>query len=53
MGKTDEGVVLCGALGVDYAELMCEERSRSKCLSSVIIREQPGWKNRKGSLQSK
>ena len=32
--------------------LMCEERSRSKCLSSVIIREQPGWKNRKGPLQA-
>ena len=32
--------------------LMREERSRSKCLSSVIIREQPGWKNRKGPLQA-
>ena len=33
--------------------LMCEERSRSKCLTScVIIREQPGWTNRKGPLQA-
>ena len=33
--------------------LMCEERSRNKCLiSCVIIRDQPGWKNRKGPLQS-
>ena len=33
--------------------LMCEERSRSKYLTNcVIIRGQPGWKNRKGPLQA-
>lgn len=51
-GETDEeDCFVCGALGVDYAEF--DEEVRSKCLTSVIIREQLGWKNRKGPLQSK
>ena len=49
-----KGLLCVGHWGLIMLHLMCEEKSRSKCLTScVIIRDQPGWKNRKGPLQSK
>ena len=47
-----KGLFCVGHWMLIMLSLMCEERSRSKCLTSVIIREQPGWKNRKGPLQA-
>ena len=48
-----KGLFYVGHWVLNMLSLMCEGRSESKCLiSCVIIRDQPGWKNRKGPLQA-
>ena len=44
--------LFCVGHGVlNMLSLVCEERSKSTCvISCVIIRDQPGWKNRKRPL---
>ena len=48
-----KGLFCVGHGVLNMLSLVSEERSKSKCvISCVIIRDQPGWKNRKGPLQS-
>ena len=49
-----KGLFCVGHWVLNMLSLMCEERSRSKCLTScAVIGDQPGWKNRNRPLQSK